>query len=1260
MAQSAVIGALRVVLGLDSATFDAGLDKARAKATEHAGGIGKALDSIFDSSRLRLFEEGGAKLNVFGSALEHLGAVGIGVGVTLGALAIGFEEVKKSLEFADKLADAAKAASVSTTALQEYRFAVHDLGGQYQDADKAITDFTVKFRLAAAEYSKKSTKPFEALGLDAKTLGDTESGLKATIAAIHNLKDAGDQAAAAEKTGLTPMLAAIRAGGPEIDRLRQAAHDLGYVMDEDLIAKGGEANKKFQDLSAVIGVQFRSAFVELAPEILSITEKVADLATWFGKLFNMGGMSGTTQEELHALATLVKDIGHPIQGFMDASNISKVQVDAVRNGGFIKNLYGPVAPVPAEAAPAGTGTFHVNAAPKNGNAVRNASASAIDAAMKEELAAETALVGNIAKLAVMRRAEVDQEITAKNAKLAREASEGKITKAAADQAILLNTRTAEEKKALITREATFAAQNAELAQREAINGFAQQAAQIEEGLAATTAARNVLQTKGLADQQKIDRDRKAAETDQAVIAGKMTPLAALELLDAQSRLQDDQRLQLAEQQRIAAVEESARHEQAGLQLQAELLTAQAGVLKSSFARNVAAQKILEIDQQIERSKAQEAVDVAKVGSVERQEAQARLAALPAIQKAQSDVLASQTRLVDAIGEASASAADLASAFKSHNWARVFDDFQATIQTVEAAFASQGRSGGIITAGSAVGSAVGGKTGNAIAEGFGIAALGEFAGSALFSSTVSAAFSGAIGGGLANLGLGLSAILGPIGIIAGIGVALYGILGGSKPSNNAAISTLTGDSFSLSGDKRNADTTGRATSASNAILQGEALLKAAGVKLGATVSSIDIGTRDATHILLSNGQAMSSAVGDAAAAAEAGLKGVLQNATFTSDAEKQLVDAMLAAGKGFDAISTALQNFDAAQLLTGSVASAIQKLSDPQGYDIAQLKAAQAARAAQAQAAADAGYLTADQLSAINDQLARLDKIELDQVVKKYADALTAAAQAASDSAAKAAAGVTSTARQALSAAVQAQVTALSQTAQQFGAIATSLSAYAATLNGAGAAGGASYSSLSASFSRTAASAQLGDLTAAGALQGIGDSFLASSLANAHSQADYLKDLAKVKAGVTAAAATATRQASIAQQQLDALHAQTDGLLQINSSVLSVADAIAGLQDALAAEAAAGPTAYAAALAAAQAGPAITDTSQLPASASGNVSGQLVSGETNDLLRQMLAKQDQAMMESQAGLIAVAKNTGSIDRRIQRVTPDGNSLLTSAA
>jgi hypothetical protein len=87
----------------------------------------------------------------------------------------------------------------------------------------------------------------------------------------------------------------------------------------------------------------------------------------------------------------------------------------------------------------------------------------------------------------------------------------------------------------------------------------------------------------------------------------------------------------------------------------------------------------------------------------------------------------------------------------------------------------------------------------------------------------------------------------------------------------------------------------------------------------------------------------------------------------------------------------------------------------------------------AKAAADAGYLTADQLATITGQLSTLEGLQIDQVMKKYATASTAAADAAKAAADVVAAANTRVqdATTALTDAYNSQVTVLTASRDKF-------------------------------------------------------------------------------------------------------------------------------------------------------------------------------------------------------------------------------------
>jgi hypothetical protein len=814
-------------------------------------------------------------------------------------------------------------------------------------------------------------------------------------------------------------------------------------------------------------------------------------------------------------------------------------------------------------------------------------ATALDTAQKAQLAAQLSLTADIEQVAAIKRDEVAAELKLQEDRIAKQAKEHSITAATATLADAAYKAAADAKDELINRQEAAALIERELAQRRALGSDLDAIASIQASMAGTAAQANAIEAKALIDRQTLEHDALIAQTNQDVIAKKITDVQQVQLLVSNDNVHAAQREQQARQAQIKAIEEAAALQISALDRQRGILEADASLLKSTYAQSVVGEQILALDQQAALAKAQEAVDVATIGSAARQQAENALVALRAEQDAAKRLAAERTDLLHGIAEANDAVDSFKQALARHDWAGVFDQLQRTIQTIEASFAKNGLGGGMMTGGSAIASLIGGPAGNAIGTGLGIAGLGASLGAAVGSfaaGSAGAAFAGAAAGAnaigmsaLGSLASTLAPLLGPIGIIAGIGVALASLLK-SKPSNNAAIATLNGDNgFAISGDKQTTETAQAATSAATAVQQGEQLLEAAGIKLATTVSKIDLGTRDLTHVFLSTGEEIRSAVGDPAAAAEAGLKAVLQGATYTSDAEKQLVDSMVAAGQGFDAIATAINNYQAAQTIAAALGDQILQLTDPKAYDLKGVHDAIEAQKAAAQAAATAGYLTADQLTGINGQLATLEGLQVDQVMKRYADATdtaTSAVQAAQD-------GVDAS-RQALTDAYDAQANALQSSIDNLRQFATSLATYRASLDtGASALNDPSrqLAVTRAQFERLSA-LPADDATRLAGLQTAGEAFLAASKAAAPTQAAYNRDLAEVRKATSASATAAGQAADVGQQQLDALNASVSGLIDVNASVqagtLSVTDAINNLNAALQALA----TAQAAATAAA--------------------------------------------------------------------------------
>lgn len=259
----------------DSDTFTRQLE-------ERYGRVGKAMGNVFNDSRLATIQAGAGHLRVFGSALEPLGVAGLTAAAGIAALAVAGQQARAAMQFADEIDDAAQKLMIGTGALQEFRFAMTQVGGEAKDADSAIESFNKTLGSAQSGLSPKAMKGFAALGFTNEQIQSFNSGedaLEEVAKRIADLSKESEQAAVAEKLGLSAMLPLLREGAAEMEALRQKARDLGIVMDAELVAKGAEANQQFETMASVIKVQLTSAFVELSDEVVSFTGFIADALT---------------------------------------------------------------------------------------------------------------------------------------------------------------------------------------------------------------------------------------------------------------------------------------------------------------------------------------------------------------------------------------------------------------------------------------------------------------------------------------------------------------------------------------------------------------------------------------------------------------------------------------------------------------------------------------------------------------------------------------------------------------------------------------------------------------------------------------------------------------------------------------------------------------------------------------------------------------------------------------------------------------------
>lgn len=205
-----------------------------------------------------------------------VGAATLAAGAAVSALVV---------ELANKSAairKAAQSAGVTTTALQELGFAAKDTEG--------LTTALVKLSrtiYSASEGSKEAAKVFSHLGVKIKNSDGTIRSADAVLMDVaEHFKKMPD---GVEKTALSMQLFGrsgatlipfLNKGKEGIGALRQEAHDLGIVLDEDTIKKGKEVKDSLFELNAAWeGIRYTIG----GPLLKDAAELIKQFSKWSAK-----------------------------------------------------------------------------------------------------------------------------------------------------------------------------------------------------------------------------------------------------------------------------------------------------------------------------------------------------------------------------------------------------------------------------------------------------------------------------------------------------------------------------------------------------------------------------------------------------------------------------------------------------------------------------------------------------------------------------------------------------------------------------------------------------------------------------------------------------------------------------------------------------------------------------------------------------------------------------------------------------------------
>ncbi len=216
-----------------------------------------------------------------GSGLSRAGGMAVTFGKNMAVVAAGVAAVtgaalafvRSSAAFGDAIGDASKAAGMSTTAFQEYRFALKEAADMTDEEFASAAARLNKTLGEARAGSEAAVQAFQAIGVSQADLADasftTDQAMSAFVAKMEAMKDPAIAAAVSTdlfgKAGAS--LGAALAGTPgQVGSLVDRARELGVVLGPEAVEAAGQFDQKMNELTA----SFEILKMKLANDLMPV------------------------------------------------------------------------------------------------------------------------------------------------------------------------------------------------------------------------------------------------------------------------------------------------------------------------------------------------------------------------------------------------------------------------------------------------------------------------------------------------------------------------------------------------------------------------------------------------------------------------------------------------------------------------------------------------------------------------------------------------------------------------------------------------------------------------------------------------------------------------------------------------------------------------------------------------------------------------------------------------------------------------------
>lgn len=200
-----------------------------------------------------------------------------------GATAATFAWVKAAASAGDRVDKLSQKMNLTRTEFQEWDYITKQNGSSMEALSMAMKTLAVQ--------AEADGKAFETLGINVKdsngNIKDQGTLFRETVGALMQYSNTTERLAVASKVfgrGAQELAPILNQGAGEFERLRQRAHELGLVLEDESIDASVEFNDTLDDLVSSIRNAFYGAIQRVLPQLKEVVSSFIEATKEGGKL----------------------------------------------------------------------------------------------------------------------------------------------------------------------------------------------------------------------------------------------------------------------------------------------------------------------------------------------------------------------------------------------------------------------------------------------------------------------------------------------------------------------------------------------------------------------------------------------------------------------------------------------------------------------------------------------------------------------------------------------------------------------------------------------------------------------------------------------------------------------------------------------------------------------------------------------------------------------------------------------------------------